>query len=479
MLATVPPAGTSTLVSVLARLEAQGSGDAGIKIAAESAADRIASATKTERRGVRIRENLERDVGNEAEVGNVAFVVNIKQRTVLWSRGFQQTEGTIRVRALRAVVDTVKGLVDRVVDTGHVVAVTASTAITASLVLRLVLATVTRIAVAIVVAVGSIASVDAFTSGGRCNVRVAGDVSGGEMSRINSLQERAIESSNESMVVLAVSHIRALELVEENVLSIVERVNNELVCAPVRRDRVLLEVRAVNNLVEVVIAVGRTPVLPVVSSIEVGDVAKSLRAFLAERTVVLATVGEVEVAVLPTWSALELALTTPVVAGLTVAGAHPSEVELIELSLSHERTAIVGLITRVVESSLATVGPVRISVIAGINAVANAEVALASRRVAEAFRPVPRVEAVEGIALNTLAFRAASAVVEDVRLATRQGVGVAVLPAIIGVTNEVALTGVGISGVVDAGDPCFDGVGMEVRAREDVAVTSQVVIRRE
>lgn len=64
----------------------------------------------------------------------------------------QVTKSTIGIGAHGAVVDIVAVLVDRVVNTREVVAVTASTSNTASLVERLMLATVARITVAIEVA---------------------------------------------------------------------------------------------------------------------------------------------------------------------------------------------------------------------------------------------------------------------------------------------------------------------------------------
>jgi len=191
---------------------------------------------------------------------------------------------------------------------------------------------------------------------------------------------------------------------------------------------------------------------------------------------VLTTVNEETIAVDPSGLALELTLTLPVMTGLTVARLDPGEVE----SSPVEVTAIItsGIrASRVVDSVLATVSPVAVLI--------NAEVVLADGEIArssladiipQALRPVPRVETIELIALNALALRTASAVVEVVSLATSHGVGIAVLPAFIFIADKVASTSVVVSGIVDAGNPVVNSRRSQVRAREDIAVSSVVVV---
>jgi hypothetical protein len=191
---------------------------------------------------------------------------------------------------------------------------------------------------------------------------------------------------------------------------------------------------------------------------------------------VLTTVNEETVAVDPSGLALELALALPLMTGLTVARLDPGEVESSPVEVTAVITSGIGA-SRVVDSVLATVSPVAVLI--------NAEVVLADGEIArssladsipQALRPVPRVKTIELIALNALALRTASAVVEVVSLATSHGVGIAVLPAFIFIADKVASTSVVVSGIVDAGNPVVNRRRSQVRAREDIAVSSVVVV---
>jgi len=191
---------------------------------------------------------------------------------------------------------------------------------------------------------------------------------------------------------------------------------------------------------------------------------------------VLTTVNEETIAVDPSGLALELTLALPLMTRLTVAGLDPGEME----SSPVEGTAVItsGIrASRVVDSVLATVSPIAVLV--------NAEVIFADREVArsslagiipQALRPVPGVETIELIALNALALRTASAIVQVISLATGHGVGIAVHPALIFIADKVASTGVVIGGIVDAGNPVVDSRWSQVRAREDIAISSIVVV---
>jgi len=89
---------------------------------------------------------------------------------------------------------------------------------------------------------------------------------------------------------------------------------------------------------------------------------------------VLATVREVAVAIDPARSASELALTSPVVTRLTVAGLDGGKVETSHLRGSREGAAVVGLTIEVVDGSLATSDPVAVRV-AAEGLLADAEIA--------------------------------------------------------------------------------------------------------
>jgi hypothetical protein len=99
-------------------------------------------------------------------------------------------------------------------------------------------------------------------------------------------------------------------------------------------------------------------------------------------------------------------------------------------------------------------------------------------RSTDTLAPVERIETVKGIALLALAVRAASTIIENVDLATSHWIRIAILPAIGKVAHKVALTCIGQGSIVDASDPVGNGVRVEVRAREDIAITSVVVISR-
>jgi len=473
-LATVLPTSSRVLVVVLARLNVLDSSNASVKVATKQIGLEVTSAAETQRGIVGVGEDLQISAGDDTEVSDVALRIDIKQITVVGGR--EHTESTILIRTRRTIVNGVEVLVDRVVNTGDVVAITASALETARLVLRVMFATVARITVAIEVTVGSVAGIDAATSSSGSGIRVAGDISRSEVTRVDGLQHRAIVGSNKCTVVLAVSNVGTLELVMESAVGVSKRINNELI---IKGLRILLEVRAVDDLVKHVVRVGSTPVLPEVSAIEVGDVTKSLGALLAERAVVFATSAEVSVAVEPARGALELALTGPVMTRLTIARLNPSEVIGLESIILHEGTAVEGT-TTVVDGSLATVLPVaslnvNVHVLAE-SRFANAQIALAALSVADAFRPIPGVETIKSVAFSTFAVGSASAVVEDINLATSHGVLVTVPPAGLGIANVVALTSVVVGGVVDASDPGLVSVLVEVRAGEDVAVSSHVVI---
>jgi len=223
-LATVLPAVVEGLVSVIARLEAAGGSNASVEVASETLGGLrgIADATKAERRCVAVGEITEIDGRDKAEVGNVSLSVDVTVGPAVLG---DEVEGTVGVGTLGTVVDTIAVGVDGVVDTRHVVAVTASTSKTASGVLREVLATVARITVAIEVTGSGVAGVDATTSGGRGNVGVAlNGHAASELARVGSSELRAVEGSNESMVVLAVGNVGAIELVIENVVGVEESV---------------------------------------------------------------------------------------------------------------------------------------------------------------------------------------------------------------------------------------------------------------
>lgn len=394
----------------------------------------------------------------------------------------QVTKSTIGIGAHGAVVDIVAVLVDRVVNTREVVAVTASTSNTASLVERLMLATVARITVAIEVASSVVALVSAETSRSRVNVAVALDGSGSlEVTRVGRGQGSAVKGGNVSAAILGIGDLRTVELVEIVSEVILEGVNDEVIVVHVSRG--LIEARAIDDLVEVVAlgdAVDRgAPELPPISTIEVSDITEGKLAVLAERTVVLATVSEETVAVNPARRALELALTSPVVTSLTVARRDVGEVESSEIEI----TAVEGTLTLVVHGSLATVRPVAVKILTK-SSIADGEVALRgggaiSVSGGNALRPVPGVKTINRVALNALALRTAGTVVEDVSLATSHGVSVAVLPASLNVADKVAKTSVLEGSVRDASDPGVNSGGGEVRARENVAVASQEVISGE
>lgn len=286
----------------------------------------------------------------------------------------QVTKSTIGIGAHGAVVDIVAVLVDRVVNTREVVAVTASTSNTASLVERLMLATVARITVAIEVASSVVALVSAETSRSRVNVAVALDGSGSlEVTRVGRGQGSAVKGGNVSAAILGIGDLRTVELVEIVSEVILEGVNDEVIVVHVSRG--LIEARAIDDLVEVVAlgdAVDRgAPELPPISTIEVSDITEGKLAVLAERTVVLATVSEETVAVNPARRALELALTSPVVTSLTVARRDVGEVESSEIEI----TAVEGTLTLVVHGSLATVRPVAVKILTK-SSIADGEVAL-------------------------------------------------------------------------------------------------------
>jgi len=183
-----------------------------------------------------------------------------------------------------------------------------------------------------------------------------------------------------------------------------------------------------------------------------GDVAESLGAVLAERTVVFTTVSKVAVAVSPASFASELALTSPMIARLTIASFNSGKMEAALVSRSHEPLAVVHGTVRVVHSSLATVSPVAVEVTAE-RLFADAKIALSVRSNSDALAPVEGVNTIEGVAFLALATRTASSVAEDVSLATSHGVIVAILPALSNVANEVAFTGIGSRSIVDASDP--------------------------
>jgi len=88
---------------------------------------------------------------------------------------------------------------------------------------------------------------------------------------------------------------------------------------------------------------------------------------------VLATIDEETVAVFPSGLALELALTLPLMTGLTVARLDPGEVESSPVEVTAVITSRIGT-SRVVDGILATVSPVAILI--------NAKVILADGEVA-------------------------------------------------------------------------------------------------
>jgi len=471
LLATVTPAACGTLIFIEA--DSVTNDNASVKVASELSLIEGFHAAETKRRGKRAWDILASVV--DTEVLDLRIIIDVGEGGIVIIEG---TDTTTAIRTTRALVDRGRAeiLVDRVVDTRDVVAVTARTASTARFMRRSVLATVAGITVAVKVTVGCIANVDATTSSGGANIGVASDVSSSEVAGVDSAEFSAIEGSNEGDVVLRVRHVRSSELILKMVTVIREAGNQDIVVNKV--EGVLNEGGAVDDRVEHVVTGSSAPELPEVSTVIMGDVAEGLSAVLAERSVMLATISEVLVAVNPAGFASELALTSPVIAGLTIARLNMGKVEAEHLQGSHEGTAVVALATRVVEGGLATGTPVVVGVLAEI-VLADAEVAAAAIGSTHALAPVEGVETIEGVALNTVAARAASAVIEDVSLATGHGVIIAILPAVINVALEVALTSIRLSRVVHAGDPGGDGVGVEVRAREDVAVTSEVVISGE
>jgi len=469
-LATVTPAiRDKTLVEIFANLN--GAGDlAGLKIAIEFRVDVTLDAAETERRsGLR---------GNVLDCVCVAQILNLRIIVDVVEAKAQTVNPTTSIRTKGTIVSAIAIFVNRVVDTGDVVAITASTTATARLMSRGMLATVARITVAIEVEVRSVASIDATTSGRGGSVRIASYVGGSELARVDVTELSAVVRGNEWDVVLRVGDVGSGELVVEDATSVSERGLHVREVLQVKG--VLNEGRAVDNSVEpLVVIVGRTPELPPVSTIVMGDVAKGLGAVLAQRAIVFATISEVVVAVSPAMLADEWALASPVITSLAHASFNSLKMaRLHEGRVVHNRTAVVSLAASVVDGSLATSAPVRVSVGAEAR-IANGEVALADTGIGDTLAPVEGVKTIKGVALNALAARAASTVVEDVSLATGHRVRVAVLPASNGVALVVALASVRISRVVHAGDPVSDRVLVEVRARENVAVTSRIVIRGE
>jgi len=201
----------------------------------------------------------------------------------------------------------------------------------------------------------------------------------------------------------------------------------------------------------------------------------------------LATVVEITIAVFPTGLALELALASPVVTRLAVAVMHPRKVKCSKVEVSSATIEASRVRTRgsvrlggiVVQRPLATSLPLAV-LVGAEERLADREIARAAIRegVVQALAPVEWVETVELVAFDALALSTASTVAERVSLATSHRVQVAVVPAIVLVADEIALTSVCIRRVVHASNPSIEGNRRQVRAGENIAVTSGEVVRR-
>jgi hypothetical protein len=146
--------------------------NASVKVASELRLSRRPDAAETKRRASAARNVL--NGVNVTEVLDLGIVVDVSEQRVVETKG---TSTSAAIRSRRTVVVTILIGVDRVVNTGDVVAVTASTAATASLVAGHVLTTVARITIAIEVTIGSTASIDAATSGQGGDIGVASNAS--------------------------------------------------------------------------------------------------------------------------------------------------------------------------------------------------------------------------------------------------------------------------------------------------------------
>jgi len=138
---------------------------------------------------------------------------------------------------------------------------------------RFMLATVTRVTIAVIVTELRVADVDAASSSGRSDISITATDTG-EMARINGLEIIAIVSSNERFMVLRVWDVRPSKLVVKSSTVISEGVIKEYVV--IQAESVLSEVGAIDNGIEVVITNSRTPELPEVSTIKEGNVTKGL-----------------------------------------------------------------------------------------------------------------------------------------------------------------------------------------------------------
>jgi hypothetical protein len=218
------------LISILAEVgHSSGLESAGGEVASPRRVDIAgALAAKAERRGIELG-NVVRGI-RLTIVGDLPVVVDVAVLESGVVDVFGLVERTVEVRTHRtnvlgigvsSAVFTAKSklttaklnvVVVGVINTRDVVAVTASTTSTAGLVLRLVLATVTRITIAIEVTVGVVASVRAETSRRRGDVSVA--LGGGsEMTGVSGGEGVAVKGGNIRAVEVGEGDLRASELV--------------------------------------------------------------------------------------------------------------------------------------------------------------------------------------------------------------------------------------------------------------------------
>jgi len=230
LLATVAPSIGGTLISILAEVgHSSGLESAGGEVASPRRVDIAgALAAKAERRGIELG-NVVRSI-RLTVVGDLPVVVDIAIQESSVVDVFGLVEGTVEVRThrtnvlgvgVRGAICATKSeltaselnvIVVGVINTRDVVAVAASTTGTARLVERLVLATVTRITIAIKVTVGVVASVRAETSRRRGNLSVA---LGGrsEVTGVSGGERVAVEGGNVSTVEVGERDLRASELI--------------------------------------------------------------------------------------------------------------------------------------------------------------------------------------------------------------------------------------------------------------------------
>jgi len=232
LLATIAPSIGGTLVSILAKVgHSSGLESAGGEVASPRRVDIAgALAAKAERRGIELG-NVVRSIGFTV-VGDLPIVVDVAILESCVVDVLSLVEGTEEIGTHRTNVLGVRVPLDMplftakseftaseldivvvgVINTRDVVAVTASTTSTARLVERLMLATVTRITIAIEVTVSVVASVRAETSRRRGNVSVALGGSS-EVAGVGGGEGVAVEGGNISTVEVGEGDLRASELI--------------------------------------------------------------------------------------------------------------------------------------------------------------------------------------------------------------------------------------------------------------------------